>query len=259
MISIGNSAFARCTSLTSVDIPNRVTSIGNSAFEGCSALTSVTLPSVVLNSNITDLIWGKQRYSVMSIGNSAFYGCSGLTSVMIPSSVTSIGSSAFEGCSGLTSVTISGSKTSIGSNVFKDCNNIFTVDFNSKTIMSDMSSKYGFKDIFGTQVQEYIVGDSINNISSSSFAGCSSLATITIGNSVTSVGGSAFKDCTGLKKVVVKDLAAWFGISFGGSSSNPLYYAHHLYDTMLIEPCHFLSTTRLDLGSFPVGSCCCLE
>ena len=166
----------------------------------------------------------------MSIGNSAFYGCSGLTSVMIPSSVTSIGSSAFEGCSGLTSVTISGSKTSIGSNVFKDCNNIFTVDFNSKTIMSDMSSKYGFKDIFGTQVQEYIVGDSINNISSSSFAGCSSLATITIGNSVTSVGGSAFKDCTGLKKVVVKDLAAWFGISFGGSSSNPLYYAHHLYD-----------------------------
>ena len=63
------------------------------------------------------------------------------------------------------------------------------------------------------------------------FYKCSGLAEVTIPNSVTSIGESAFRGCSGLKKVIVKDLAAWCGISFasGGYSSNPLYYAKHLY------------------------------
>ena len=80
-------AFAWCSSLTSVTIPNSVTSIGNSAFVYCSGLTSVTLPN-----------------SVISIGEGAFYGCSSLTSVTLPNSVTSIGYRAFYNCSGLTSI-----------------------------------------------------------------------------------------------------------------------------------------------------------
>ena len=80
--SIGNKAF-RYSGLTSVTIPNSVTSIGSYAFDGCSGLTSVTIGN-----------------SVTSIGNSAFSGCSGLTSITIPNSVKSIGSSAFSGCSG---------------------------------------------------------------------------------------------------------------------------------------------------------------
>jgi len=70
--------------LTSVTIPNSVTSIGGCAFEGCSNLTSVTIPD-----------------SVTSIGDYAFEGCSSLTSVTIPNSVTSIGGYAFDGCSSL--------------------------------------------------------------------------------------------------------------------------------------------------------------
>ena len=61
------------------------------------------------------------------------------------------------------------------------------------------------------------------------FEGCSGLTSITIGNSVTSIGRSAFDGCTGLKKVIVKDIAAWCGIKFGSSYSNPLYYAKHIY------------------------------
>ena len=73
-----------------VEIGSAVTSIGKDVF-GRTSLTSVTIPD-----------------SVTSIGGYAFYDCSGLTSVTIPDSVTSIGGRAFEGCSGLTSITFSG-------------------------------------------------------------------------------------------------------------------------------------------------------
>lgn len=84
---IGDQAFAKCTSLTSVTIPNTVTSIGYSAFKKCSNLTSVTIPN-----------------SVTRIDNYTFSYCSSLTSITIPSSVTSIGYAAFAECAGLTEI-----------------------------------------------------------------------------------------------------------------------------------------------------------
>ncbi len=85
--SIGEHAFAGCTSLKDVTIPNSVTSIGMGAFLNCTGLTSVTIPN-----------------SVTSIGNSAFKKCIGLTSVTIPSSVTSIEQAAFRECTSLESI-----------------------------------------------------------------------------------------------------------------------------------------------------------
>ena len=80
-------AFMLCGGLTSVTIPNSVTSIGDYAFYFCGGLTSVTIPN-----------------SVTSIGDYAFYFCSGLPSITIPNSVSSIGAQTFAACSGLTSV-----------------------------------------------------------------------------------------------------------------------------------------------------------
>ncbi|MDR3314586.1 MAG: leucine-rich repeat protein, partial [Oscillospiraceae bacterium] len=108
--SIGSAAFASCTSLTFVTIPNNVTSIGSAAFASCTSLTFVTIPN-----------------SVTSIGSSAFEDCTNLTSITIPDSVTSIGSSAFYGCTSLTSITIPDSVTNIGSynaNVFSKGSNL---------------------------------------------------------------------------------------------------------------------------------------
>ena len=99
--SIGNYAFYCCRSLTSITIPNSVTSIGGAAFYSCSGLTSITIPN-----------------SVTSIGDEAFCHCTQLTSITIPNSVTSIGASAFCNCSGLTSITIPNSVTSIGDYAF---------------------------------------------------------------------------------------------------------------------------------------------
>lgn len=102
--SIGDYAFYKCKSLTSVTIPSCVTSIGESAFSGCSSLTSFNIPN-----------------GVTSIGESAFSGCSSLTSFTIPNGVTSIEESAFAYCSSLTSVTIPNSVTSIGKGAFRFC------------------------------------------------------------------------------------------------------------------------------------------
>ncbi|MDE6649234.1 MAG: leucine-rich repeat domain-containing protein [Muribaculaceae bacterium] len=55
---IGERAFCRCYSLTSINIPNAVTSIGDYIFERCSSLTSVNIPN-----------------SVNSIGKDTFYNC----------------------------------------------------------------------------------------------------------------------------------------------------------------------------------------
>ena len=85
--AIGDYAFARCYSLTSVSIPDSVTSIGDGAFYACYSLTSITIPD-----------------SVTSIGDWAFSSCTSLTSITIPDSVTFIGDSAFDFCESLTSV-----------------------------------------------------------------------------------------------------------------------------------------------------------
>ena len=103
--SIGDHAFMKCDSLTSITIPDSMTSIGYEAFYRCSSLANINIPS-----------------SVTSISNSAFYCCYSLTNITIPSSVTSIGNSAFQSCISLKSVTIFNSEVSLlGNAVFNDC------------------------------------------------------------------------------------------------------------------------------------------
>ncbi len=99
--SIGDKAFAECTSLTSITIPDGVASIGEAAFYGCANLTSITIPD-----------------SVTSIGRYAFFDCTSLTSITIPAGVTSIGEEAFSWCSILTAVTFLGDAPEVGSDVY---------------------------------------------------------------------------------------------------------------------------------------------
>jgi len=101
--NIGGSAFY-ASALTSVVIPNSVTSIGNYTFMVCTSLTNITMGS-----------------GVISIGAEAFALCFGLTSVTIPNSVASIGAMAFDNCPSLASVTIGNGLTNIGRYAFEYC------------------------------------------------------------------------------------------------------------------------------------------
>ena len=119
--TIGDFAFAACSSLANVTIPNSVTTIGQGAFHSCSGLTSVTIPN-----------------SVTTIDVSAFLDCTGLTSVTIGNSVTSIGNYAFWGCSGLTSIVIPNSVQTIGDDAFSGCTNLQYILY-----LNDLTGQYG--------------------------------------------------------------------------------------------------------------------
>lgn len=92
--SIPDSAFGFCSQLTNISIPNSVTYIGFSAFNSCTSLKSITLPS-----------------SLSTLQSEAFYNCGNLKTIRIPVSVTSIGNYAFDVCPSLMTVTYPGSKT----------------------------------------------------------------------------------------------------------------------------------------------------
>lgn len=91
VVGLDNKAFEDCDSLTSITIPDSVTSIGNHTFWGCNNLASVVISD-----------------SITSIGIYTFDSCTSLTSIVIPNAVTSIGGSAFSGCTSLASIRFEG-------------------------------------------------------------------------------------------------------------------------------------------------------
>ncbi len=153
VVSIGDNAFSRCSSLTAITLPESVTSIGEFAFGGCTGLTSITIPNSVtsigegafvgctslkdlrIEDGETVLSYGKELFDGCPLeelylgrnllhDNSPFCGITTMTMVTIGDSVTSIGESAFYGCSGLTSITIPNSVTSIGNYAFYGCTSL---------------------------------------------------------------------------------------------------------------------------------------
>jgi hypothetical protein len=177
--SIGRSAFYN-TGLSEITIPDSVTAIGNTAFSNCAALESATVgttPDFLAGSN--SMFYGCANLKTVvftgtSIGKYTLYSRA-VTSVTISDSVTSIGDYAFDGCTSLAEITIPDSVTSIGDNAFYRC----------------------------TSLAEITIPDSVTSIGDYAFRYCISLSDVTIPNSVTSIGNSVFFECSGLESATV--------------------------------------------------------
>jgi len=223
--SIGEWAFYSCDSLTSVTIGNGVTSIGDYAFCDCRSLTSVTIGNGVASIgdmafyNCTSLTSVTIGNGVTSIGYNAFEDCDNLASVTIPDSVTSIGYRAFYSCGSLTSVTIGNGVTSIGSYAFENCTSLTSIivgegNTKYKSVDGSLYSKDGKTLIqysIGKKDTIFIIPDSVTSIGDRAFYSCGSLTSVTIPDSVTSIGSSAFENCTSLTSVTIPDSVTSIG------------------------------------------------
>ena len=215
--SIGDYAFRDCRGLTDIRVAD-----GNTTYDSrdnCNAIVETSTNTLIVGCKNTTI-----PSSVTSIGSSAFRDCSGLTSVTIPNSVTTIGSYAFAYCSGLTSVTIPNSVTSIGNKAFASCSKLTSINIPSSVTTIGSSVFSGCSGLTSINIPS-----SVTSIGDDAFSYCSGLTRVTIPSSVTSIGGGAFYGCSGLTKVILPDIAKWCSISFNSYSSNPLYYAKHLY------------------------------
>ncbi|TFG57275.1 MAG: DUF1080 domain-containing protein [Methanomassiliicoccus sp.] len=213
--TIGYRAFYYSIILTSVTIGNGVTTIGNSAFSHCSALTSVTIPD-----------------SVTTIGSSAFSYCSDLTSVTIPDSVNSIGNYAFQYCTSLSSVTIGKGVASIAFNAFSYCPSLTVIDvdpdnpnyasvsgvlyskdmtmlihcpggFSGPLVIPDSVTSILYHAFAWSAITSVTIPDSVTSIGDYAFRECQSLTSVTIGSGITAIGNYAFIDCYALSSVTI--------------------------------------------------------
>ena len=285
---IDNSAFSGFTGLTSIIIPNSVTSIGENAFKDCNNLTSITLPFIgesktaskyrqvfgyifgyttkENSSPIPEATYQYQDYSDYyhyyipsslvsvtitggNIPDHAFYNCNNLTNIEIGNGVTSIGSYAFYGCRGLTSIVIPNSVTRIDNGAFSGCNGLTEIVIPDSVTDIDDSAFYGCSGL--TSV---IIGNNVTNIGSSAFRGCSGLTDITIPSSVTNIGSSAFSDCYNLTTIYYTgDIANWCNInkqSALGSNVTSLYINNQKVEGDLIIPAGVTS-----IGSYAFYGC----
>ena len=174
--SIGSSAFSDCSSLTTLTIPESVTSIGGDAFYDCSSLTAVHISSLEVWCNID---FANFSANPLHYDNNLYLNGNLVTELTIPNSVTAIKNYAFHYCSSLTAITLPENVTSIGEDAFYYCSSLTTIN-----IPEDSK---------------------LTSIGSSAFSGCESLTTINIPEGVTSIGDYAFYSCDGLTAINIPE------------------------------------------------------
>ena len=203
--SIGELAFAGSYNLRSVVLPNSVNTLGDRTFFDCQSLTSVRLPEgiTVFPSGMFANCYGLSSMvippAVTRIESNAFGG-SGLASIEIPESVTYIGEEAFASCSSLSSVDIPNSVTELGSGVFSYCTELRYIRLPENLVVIPSLLLNGCEDLTSITIPE-----TVTQIETCAFLNCYSLTEIELPASVTALGESAFQNCRALESINIPE------------------------------------------------------
>ena len=225
---LGDYAFTFCTSLTSIEIPDNITSIGFLTFNGTALYNNESnweggvlyIGKYLIDTNSFEI---SDNYVIKDgtkiIADYAFTGCESLKNIEIPNSVTSIGMCAFYGCSSLPNIVIPTSVTNISDAAFFECTGLTSIDLpGSLTIISE----YLFDRC--SNLTSVTIGSGVTTISTCAFYQCGALTNITIPDSVTSIDQLAFCECSSLTSIAIPETVTSISYSaFYASALDTIY------------------------------------
>ena len=204
-----NNTFADCTSLKTVEFGRSVKRIGTQAFQNC-GFESLVLPNSLIE--IGDAFHYCKSLRSVTFGNSltyinfSFYGCESLESVDLPASLTYIYQEAFNGCSSLTEINVDE-----GNSVYSSVDGILYSKDKTELVICPRGlrelnvpehvNKIGDMAASFSSLEKVTVSNSVKDIASCAFYGCSVLESVTLGNSVKSLGIRSFCGCTSLTNI----------------------------------------------------------
>lgn len=181
LVKIGDYSFYDCDKITSVVLPEGLTTIGSNGFKTCMGMTSIVLPE-----------------SLTTIGEWAFYLCVNLDNVTVPEGVTSLGDFTFRSCVGLASIKLPSNLKAIPRFLFAECFKLSTIDIPAEVVSIGNFAFSGCKIL-----NNVVVPDKVEYIGLSAFAECPVLDNITLGRSVEKIDENAFYSCPKLTEIVL--------------------------------------------------------
>ena len=229
VVRIGSYVFEYCP-VTSIIIPNSVTSIGSYAFSGCSSLKNLVIED---GTETLNLGYNYMSKGINYNGEGLFYDCS-LETLYLGRNLKyetdyKYGFSPFYSIESLAEVTIGNSVTSLGDYFFEDCSSLEKLIIEDGADVLDLSRKcklsncpiktlYLGRNLLNADqlpgtLTDLTIGNSVTSIGDYAFSGCHGLTSITIPNSVTSIGESAFSSCSGLTSITIGNSVTSIGES----------------------------------------------
>ena len=220
--SIGDYAFGYCLNLTSITIPEGINTVGIGAFYNCRGLTQITwnatnadstycrsiFSNAGVNGNGISVTFGDKVEKIPSYLFQVSSGTSNtpkITSVTWGKNVKTIGECAFYACMDLTELNFNNSIETIGTNAFTFCENLKSVK------MSDSVKTIG-KDAFSfSGITSLEIGNGLETINDHAFYSCQNLTSVSLGNSVKTIGAYAFYSCEALTNLAIPNSVTYIG------------------------------------------------
>ncbi len=252
--SIADSTFSDCASLASVSLPGSLRSIGDRAFEDCESLSSVSLPNGLQSigawafAGCDALASADLPYGVKTVAEGTFYNCPALASVSLPDGLASIGNWAFSCCSSLESIDLPDGLRTIGNGAF------------SESALTSVSLPDGVVSI-GEEAFKYCesltsvsLPDSLKSIGDEAFSVCTQLASISLPAGLGYIGNSAFTDCDLLTSIEVSPDNPMFS-SIDGVLFDKVNHTLFTYPPGNPEESYAVPQGTLALGRLAFDSC----
>lgn len=223
---IGDRALYYCDKITQLNLPANLQKIGYASIYNCKGLSSIVIPNSITSIDEWAFGWNENLQTVQmsnslsSLGDCAFYKCPKLTSIQLPNSLTVLNSYTFGENESLTNVQLPTNLKSINRSCFYKCTNLSGILLPSglTTIGSWAFEQTGLLEVIipntvsiigdglfysSTSLKKVILPQNLSSINNYSFYNCISLEDINIPSQLTSINYSAFNGCVKLPGVTL--------------------------------------------------------